>query len=147
LLKNDGAIVRQIVESVRPPQPELFRQNSSLAQGALFLTLRSFLSAYAIRSKHSMDDVDWCSTNNSVPCAVQAISIPLLVTAMGGNNYLRFNETHFQLAKSTDKDFVVIEGATHGQTPCVRCEVSPGQYSNTVKNFFDYTRAWINRRF
>jgi hypothetical protein len=147
LLKNDGTIVRQIVESVRPPQPELFRQNSSLAQGALFLTLRSFLSAYAIRARHSMDDVDWCSTNNSVPCAVQAISVPLLVTAMGGNNYLRFNETHFELAKSTDKDFVVIEGATHGQTPCVRCEVNPGQYSNTVRNFFDYASAWINRRF
>ncbi len=147
LLKNDGTIVRQIVESVRPAQPQLFNQSSSLAQGALFLTLRSFLSAYAIRARHSMDDIEWCSTNNSVPCAVQAISVPLLITAMGANNYLRFNETHYELAKSTDKDFVVIEGATHGQTPCVACEATPGQYSNTVRNFFDYARTWINQRF
>ena len=147
LLKNDGTIVRQIVESVRPAQPELFGASNSLAQGALLLTLHSFLSAYAIRARDSMDDIDWCSTNNSVPCAVQAISVPLLITAMGGNNYLRFNETHYAMAKSTDKDFVVIEGATHGQTPCVRCEVTPGQYSNTVRNFFDYARAWINQRY
>ena len=51
------------------------------------------------------------------------------------------------LAKSKDKDFVVFEGATHGQTPCVPCERSPGQYSNTVKNCFDYVGAWINERF
>jgi hypothetical protein len=147
LLKNDGTIVRQIVESVRPAQPELLTQSSTLSQGALFLTLRSFLSAYAIRATNSTDAIDWCSTNNSVPCAVQAISVPLLVTAMGGHNYLRFNERHYELAKSTDKDFIVIEGATHGQTPCLRCEVTPGQYSNTVKNFFDYVRTWINQRY
>jgi len=147
LLRNDGMIVRQVVESVRPAQPELLAQSSSLAQGALFLTLRSFLSAYAIRAKDSMVDIDWCSTNNSVPCAMQAISVPLLVTAMGGNNYLRFNETHYELAKSKDKDFVVIEGATHGQTPCIPCETTPGQYSNTVKNFFDYASAWIKQRY
>jgi len=29
----------------------------------------------------------------------------------------------------------------------VPCERSPGQYSNTVKNFFDYVRNWINERF
>ncbi len=147
LLRNDGTVVRQVVKSVRPAQPELFAQSSSLAQGALFLTLRSFLSAYAIRARDSMNDIDWCSTNNSVPCAVQGISVPLLVTAMGAHNYLRFNEAHYELAKSTDKDFIVIEGATHGQRPCVPCETTPGQYSNTVKNFFDYARAWINQRY
>jgi hypothetical protein len=51
------------------------------------------------------------------------------------------------VAASPDKDFVVIEGAEHGQTPCVPCESVPGQYSNTVKNFYDYARDWINKRF
>ena len=125
LLKNDGTIVRQVVESVRPAQPELAAASSSLAQGSLFLTLRSFLSAYAIRAKDSMADVDWCSTNNSVPCAIQAISVPLLITAMSANSYFRFNELHYELAKSTDKDFIIIEGAIHSQMPCVRCEVTP----------------------
>ena len=147
LLKNDGTIVRQVVESVRPAQPELAAASSSLAQGSLFLTVRSFLSAYAIRAKDSMADVDWCSTNNSVPCAIQAISVPLLVTAMSANSYIRFNELHYGLAKSTDKDFIIIEGATHSQMPCVRCEVTPGQYSNATKNFFDYAATWINKRF
>ena len=126
VLKNDGSVVRQIAESVRVAQPEQANQNRSFAQGTLLLTLRSFLSANAIRSRHAMDDVDWCSTNNSVPCAVQAISAPMLIAAMGGNNYLRFNETHFDLAKSQDKDYIVVDGANHDQTPCKPCETMPG---------------------
>ena len=147
LLKNDGTIVRQVVESVRRPNPGLAQQNASFGEGTMFLTLRSFLSANAIRARHSMDDIDHCSSNNSVPCAIQAISAPILITAMGANNYIRFNETHFELARSRDKDFVVVEGANHGQTPCVPCETVPGQYSNTVKNFYDYVRRWVAERY
>ena len=147
LLKNDGTIVRQVVESVRRPQPALAQQNASFAEGTMFLTLRSFLSANAIRARHSMDDIDDCASNNSTPCAIQAISAPVLITAMGANNYIRFNERHYDLAKSKDKDFVVIEGANHGQTPCVPCETVPGQYSNTVKNFYDYVQRWIRERY
>jgi hypothetical protein len=94
-----------------------------------------------------MVDVHWCSSNNSVPCAIQAISVPLLITAMSANSYFRFNELHYELAKSTDKDFNIIAGATHSQRPCVRCEVTPGQSSNATRNFFDYAAAWINKRF
>ena len=147
LLKNDGTVVRQIVESVRVAQPEQATQNASFSLGTLLLTLRSFLSANAIRSRHAMDDVDWCSTNNSVPCAVQAISVPMLIAAMSGNNYLQFNERHFDMAGSKDKDYVIVEGANHDQTPCVRCETTPGQYGNTVKNWFNYARGWIDARF
>jgi hypothetical protein len=147
LLKNDGTIARQIVESVRQPNPGLAGQDRTFNGGARLLTIRSFLSANAIRATDSMDDIDWCSSNNSTPCALRAISIPLLVTAMGGHYFIRDNEIHYDVAKSKDKDFVVIEGATHGQTPCVPCERSPGQYSNTVKNFFDYVGSWINKRF
>jgi hypothetical protein len=147
LLKNDGTVVRQIVESVRQPNPGLADQDRTFNGGARLLTIRSFLSANAIRAADSMDDIDWCSSNNSTPCALRAISIPLLVTAMGGHYFIRDNEIHYDVAKSKDKDFVIIEGATHGQTPCVPCERSPGQYSNTVKNFFDYVGNWINKRF
>ena len=51
------------------------------------------------------------------------------------------------MAASKDKDFIVIEGATHGIEPCTECESFPGQYSNTVRNFFDYVAKWINARF
>jgi len=61
--------------------------------------------------------------------------------------FIRDNEIHYEVAASPDKDFIVIEGATHGITPCVRCEQSPGQYSNSVKNFFDYVAKWVNARF
>ena len=27
------------------------------------------------------------------------------------------------------------------------CETTPGEYSNTVKNFFDYVARWIDARY
>jgi hypothetical protein len=41
----------------------------------------------------------------------------------------------------------VLEGAVHGFTPCTACETTRGQYSNSVKNLFDYIRDWTNKRF
>jgi hypothetical protein len=147
LLKNDGNIVTQIVESVRLPDPSLADQNATFEGGTRFLTVRSFLSANAIRATDSMDGIDQCSSNNSTPCALQNISVPILVGAMGAHYFIRDNEIHYEVASSGDKDFIVVEGATHGITPCTECEQFPGQYSNTVKNFFDYIASWINARF
>jgi len=72
------------------------------------LTLRSFLSTRAIRSTNSMTGIDYCSSNNSTVCNVQYISVPVLVTAMGGHYFLRNTEVYYELAKSKDKDFVAI---------------------------------------
>lgn len=129
------------MESVRKAGPEAKQTNASFSGGTNLLTVRSFLSANAIRATDSMEGIDWCSTNNSTPCALQNISIPILITAMGGHFFIRDNEVHYEVAASKDKDFVVIEGATHGITPCTACKTTPGQYSNTVKNFFDYVGA------
>ena len=147
LLKNDGTIATQIVESVRPIGRGSEAQNASFAGGTRLLTARSFLSANAIRARDSMDDIDWCSSNNSTPCALRAITIPLLVTAMGAHYFIRDNEIHYETAASADKDFIVVEGATHGIRPCTACERTPGQYSNSVRNFFDYVQRWIDARF
>jgi pimeloyl-ACP methyl ester carboxylesterase len=147
LLKNDGAVVTQIVDSVRQPARGYDRRNASFEGGTRVMTLRSFLSANAIRARDSLDDLDWCSSNNSTRCAVRALSIPILITAMGAHYFIRDSEIHFEDAASADKDFVVIEGATHGTTPCSACETTPGQYSNSQKNFFDYVTRWINARF
>ena len=146
LLKNDGTVATEIVESVRVPAKGYHVRNATFDGGTRFLTARSFLSANAIRSKDSMDEIDWCSSNNSVPCAVRSISIPILITAMGAHYFVRDSEIHFDMAVSGDKDFVTIEGATHGVTPCTACEKTPGQYRNSVKNFFDYVAKWINAR-
>ena len=147
LLKNDGTISTQIVESVRTPGRGTEAANAAFATGTRLLTLRSFLSANAIRARDSMDDIDWCSSNNSTPCALRHVSVPLLVTAMGAHYFVRDNEIHYEIAASKDKDFVVIEGATHGITPCTACERTPGQYGNSVRNFFDYVAGWIRGRF
>jgi hypothetical protein len=147
LLKNDGTVVTQIVESVRRPTRASEKQNASFQGGARLLMLSSFLSANAIRAKDSMDDIDWCSSNNSTPCALRSITVPLLVTAMGGHYFIRDNEIHYEVAASADKDFIVLEGATHGVRPCTACETTPGQYGNSVKNYFDYVKKWIDARF
>ena len=149
LVKNDGTIVTQIVESVRLPDLTLAEESATFDEGAKLLTVSSFLSANAIRATDSLDysQIDWCSSNNSTPCALQNISVPILIGAMGAHYFIRDNEFHYEVSASPDKDFIVIEGAEHGITPCVPCEQFPGQYSNTVKNFFDYIAAWIDKRF
>ena len=83
-------------------------------------------------------EIDYCSTNNSPPCNLPHIRVPLLIAAMGAHYFIRDNEIHYEVAASPDKDFVVVEGAEHGQTPCVPCESAPGQYSNSVLNFYNY---------
>jgi len=147
LLRNDGTIVTQTVESVRPTGRITPGQNASFNGGTRLLTVRSFLSANAIRATDAMDKIDWCSSNNSTPCALESISVPLLITAMGGHYFIRDNEIHYDVAASKDKDFVVIEGATHGITPCAACEKTPGQYSNVTRNWADYVQRWIDTRF
>ena len=84
--------------------------------------------------------------NNSTPCNLQNVTVPLLVTAMGGHYFIRDSEEFFDKAISPDKDFMVIEGASHGGTPCTECG-SPGQYSNATKNLFDQMKLWIDARY
>jgi hypothetical protein len=147
LLKNDGTVVTQIVENVRPAARISEKVNASFKGGTRVLTLESFLSTNAIRGTDSMSGLDWCSSNNSVPCALKSISVPILITTMGGHYFMRDNEIHYEVAASKDKDFIVIEGATHNITPCTACEKTPGQYSNVTKNWSDYVAKWINDRF
>jgi hypothetical protein len=105
------------------------------------------LSANAVRSTNSLDGIDDCSSNNSTICAVQSISVPELFAAMGAHYFIRDVEREYDVAKTKDKDYVVIEGAVHGFTPCTACETTPGQYANSEKNFFDYVAAWLNARY
>jgi pimeloyl-ACP methyl ester carboxylesterase len=147
LLRNDGTIVTQVVNSVLVPNTKAGGIMMRFRTGTKIFTLRSFLSAQAIRATNSKDGIDWCSSNNSTVCALQSISVPVLFMAMGGHYYVGDGERYFEIAHSKDKDFVVIEGATHNFPGCKECEKTPGQYSNAMKNLFDYTAAWINARY
>jgi hypothetical protein len=147
-LKDDGSIVTEIVKTVRVPSPDNAKRDGSFNGGTLFLTVNSFLSANAIRATDSLDGIDWCSSNNSTPCAVQSISVPLLVAAMGGHYFITDGEFIFDKAASRDKDFIVVEGAVHAMTPCQPCSAATGQpYGNATKNLYDYIAQWTKARF
>ena len=147
LLKNDGTIVTEIVRSVRKPNLDVVKRGKSFQDGSKFLTVKSFLGTRAIRARHSMTDIDFCSNNNSTPCHLQKITSPILILGMGGYIFLRDNEIHYEVSASPDKEYVIIEGAAHGIVPCKSCESFPGHYSTTVKNAFDYMQKWINAPF
>jgi pimeloyl-ACP methyl ester carboxylesterase len=148
LLKNNGTIdASNVVNTVRVSDPGNKESNESFS-GVLFLTLTSFLSANSIRSFNSLDGIDWCSSNNSTPCAVASLSptLPILVMSMQGHYFIRDGEVIYQSSVSTDKDFVVVEGATHGLAPCTACSALHGNadYSNARTNLFNHVATWAN---
>jgi hypothetical protein len=147
VLKNDGAIAMEVAHSVAVPEPENAKANHSFERGTKVFTLKSFLSANAVKSTNALDGIEWCSSNNSTMCAVQSIKIPTLIAAMGAFHFVRDQELMYDLSGAKDKDYIVIEGAVHGYTPCKACEKTPGQYSNSDKNLFDYIAKWANARF
>jgi hypothetical protein len=147
LLKNDGSIVMQVTHSVAVPEPGNAKANRAFDTGTKIFTLKSFISANAVKSINSLDGIDWCSTNNSTMCAVQSIKVPTLIAAMGAFHFIRDQELMYDMSAAKDKDYIVIEGALHGYVPCKECEKTPGQYSNSAKNLFDYIQKWTNDRF
>jgi hypothetical protein len=152
LLKNDGTIVTQVVSSVRVPDPGSAEDDqlmgSGNSAGVKELRITSFLTANAIRATHSLDEIDWCSANDTTICAIREIHVPVLIAAMGAHYFIRDNEILFENGAMADKDFIVIEGATHGGTGCTECTAVTGvDYSNARKNIYDYVAAWSNARF
>jgi hypothetical protein len=146
LVKNDGSVEGRFpVASVRPVS--LSPGDQLGFASTMFLTVKSFLSVRAVRSTDSMDGIEWCSSNNSTPCNLQQMTVPLLVTAMSGHYFIRDAEQYFDMAVSRDKDYYVIEGATHGGTECTACETTPKQYANATKNLFDLMQRWMDMRF
>jgi hypothetical protein len=152
LLKNDGTIVTQVVNSVRIPDPGNREYDQLVGSGnnagVEELRITSFLTATAVRSTHSLDGIDWCSANATTICAIREIHVPVLIAAMGAHYFIRDSEMLFENGAMADKDFIVIEGATHGGTGCTECSAVTGvDYSNARKNIYDYVGAWANTRF
>jgi hypothetical protein len=147
LLKNDGTVVTETVKSVAPAEPGQAKLNRTFTDGTKVLTFKSYLSTNAVKSTNANDGMDHCSTNNSTTCAVASIAVPTLIAAMGGYHLIRDQEIMFERSAARDKDFIVIEGAVHNYTACKECEKTPGQYSNALKNLFDYIQKWTNERF
>lgn len=146
-LKNDGTVVTEIVHTVRQPSLSAAANNKTYWGGTL-LTVESFLGTRAVRAKQAMTDIDIASNNNSTGANLQHITVPILMMAAGGHYFIRDDEEMFESAPSADKDFIVVEGAAHGVVPCKPCAKATGQdYSNSVKNTFDYIAGWVGERF
>jgi len=143
LLRNDGSISVQMITSVAvTTAPDDVKTIETK-----YMETNAYLSAHAVRGSDSQTGADYCSTNAAAICAAQYVSVPVMVASMGGYMFVGDGERLYDHTASKDKDFVVIEGAVHGFTPCRACEKTPGQYSNTMKNLFDYIAAWTNKRF
>jgi len=144
LLEDDRDIDTQVVESVRTCQPESKESDASF-DGSIAVTVDTFLRTSAIRSTNSMHDIDWCSSNNSTVCMVRYIEVPTLVTAMSGHYFIQDGEEIYEAAAADNKDFVAVEGATHGIDSCDDC--AGGPYPNARDNFFDYIAQWMSSDF
>ena len=60
LIKNDGTVVTQIVETVHVPSPQTAETSKTFWSGARGpMTVASFLSANATRATDSMNGIDW----------------------------------------------------------------------------------------
>ena len=148
LLRNDGTIVRKVIGSVVVPDKGLQQTNAAFDTGTKVFTLKSFLTTNAILGGgDGILGFDYCSVNNSTWCAVENIHVPVMFASMGAFVLIRDGEFAYQRSASKDKDYVVIEGALHGLSPCTECETTPGQYSNVRRNLFDYIAKWMNARY
>lgn len=146
LLRNNGTLSSpQIIRTVRIAEPGI-KEDDEGEDGRQDLTLTSFLSANAIRSKHSYDRIDWCSSNNSSICAVRQISVPAVVIAAQGHYFIRDGEQIFEELASTDKEFLVVEGMNHGLGNCTQCATfhGTGPYTNVPLTLWNYVRDWAN---
>jgi len=143
LLKADGSMPTQILESTRPPLavPDNVDQ---LNQTTLNVTVRHFLSFLAMRvgpdyrvTEGTVSGVDWRSVPNSIPGNIQGIRVPSLFMSATCAPHLVFTEIAYDLAPARDKEFLGVDGANHQFEPC------KPEYGDTAKHAFDYVDSWL----
>lgn len=148
VLTNSGAVVTENYTSVRLPDPSDYPGILSFDTGSKNLTVTSFLTANAIRATDALDynRIDWCSTNDSVPCAIAHFKQPVLMIGMGAYYFFPDMERYYlNYSASPDKTFVIAAGLVHGLTPCGNCPGGP--YDNMENNLWNYIASWISARF
>lgn len=149
LIHRDGTITDEIVYSVRKAEnPE--SMTGSYHEGARYLTVRTFLSSYAIRTEEDFGydedhvwGIDWDSTYAAAPGNMKKIHVPTLVMGMtGGWEYLA-SETIYNMSAAEDKELAFVEGASHKFNPARGYEEYPGQFGDTMKTLHDYVSEWL----
>ena len=149
VLTNSGAVVTENYTTRRLPDGSDYPGILTFDSGSKNLTVTSFLSANAIRSTDALDynQIDWCSTNDSVPCALQSIKTPILMIGMGAYYFFPDMEKYYlNYSASPDKTFVIADGLVHGLTICTP-NCTGGPYTNMQTNLWNYVASWIQARF
>ena len=150
-----GSQRQEIAKSLRPVGTSARGNQSNLlyASTRTGMTVRSFLSTYAIRTTpdyqitaDNVIGVDWQSTNTSLVANAGGIKSPLLALSMTGHYWLVTTEIAFNASPSADKTLAYIEGAAHGLSTCKECETTPGQFGDTEKTLMDYIAKWLTSR-
>ena len=153
LLHGDGTRTTQIVRSLRGPEnPESLTH--SMVDGARIMTVRNYLSSYAVRTldEYGFDDsgvwgVDWDTTYACPPGNVKHIRVPMLVMGMTAGWEFLAAETIYDLAASTDKTIAFVEGADHKFDPARSREAFPGQFGDTMATLHDFVAEWLLKHF
>lgn len=149
LIHNNGSITTQIVHSVRVSESPTTILKSYI-NGALHSTVVRFLRVLAIRitedfayEEDDLKGVVWNSSHMIPRNEVAGISVPLLT--MGNTGHWEYlNAEKEALAHGgNDTTTAFVEGADHKIYPCAPCETYPGEYSNTIKNAFDFQATWL----
>jgi len=141
LLRNDGTITVTPIRSVWTGHSPMVHFSQDLIS-----TADAFLALRAVRATDSMSAVDWCSANSDTVCNTAHIRAPVLFIAAGASDFIADEERMYDGSPAADKEFLVVQGALHGGAPCTECENTPGQYSNSETNQYDYIANWIRKR-
>jgi pimeloyl-ACP methyl ester carboxylesterase len=139
----------QVVNSVRVPSARS-SDNSSWSGGGNDFTADSYMSIAAVKTTKlritddSISGIDWASTNTATVDNVAGITTPLLIMSMTGHYWLVPSEMYYNNAtRTSNKQLVFVEGATHGFTPCTACATTPGEFGDTVGETFNYVANWL----
>ena len=144
LLKADGTRPVQIVPSVRP---SLVTGRAALGamQSAQVTTVRRFLAEHALRTTKdymmtadSITGIDWNSSSSSAIANIEGVTVPTLIVAMSCHYFLVPDEMLFEHSAAKDKQYALVEGASHTFTPC------RPEFGDTQKRLFDYVGDWLS---
>lgn len=150
LLHPDGSRTVEVIHSLRGPEnPVSF--TSSFWEGARFLSVKTYLNSYAIRTSddYGFDEdhiwgVEWDSTYNCPPGNMEHVKVPTLVMGMTAGWEFLASETIYEMSASADKSIAFVEGATHKFTPAKHLEKAEGEFGDTVKTIHDYVDEWLS---
>ena len=107
-------------------------------------SVKSFLSSFVVRLKpdyrwteDGLFGVDWHSSPSSLAGSMEGIHVPTLMVSATCAAHIVFHETAFDKSPAKDKEYIGVEGANHGFTPC------KPEFGDTFTRTFDYVDAWL----